>query len=517
EAYDLDDVEVQVIVGQKVRGIGLLGLNEEKLQLTPYNLEAGTAASIGSLIHRLGQYATQYQRGVKRDHEGSPDEAKKRKVQENIPTQTQFFLPSNSNTWQDFLMESNKRFFCGREGDTATNRIPIVLHHPVFAQFVDDCETQIPNIDDNRLTQALSNSMRNLFKNGEERAKCVRELADKYDIPLVVAEAGGVTLLTNDKEAERGYTYIIVSVTNEIQLGGFDPYRLSGLHHGVSLKILGERNDPLKILPCLHLIVAGPYIMFAGSIITSTPDDLSTPCLSLEVLDMIHPLFWHPSDKKSFRSTARRLGAFKKAAKALQMYYLHSDHNLDADPLFPYITQYTPFPSSTNPNPHPLEFKYLEKLPHSRLLFRCKEVQSNKILAIKFVTSYSKEAHLHCAKRHCAPKLYGIEKLPGSFYMVIMEYLDPRYYTSLSSLVDKSRIQLEAKHHVVNLHQEGYVHGNIHDSNLLISTDVDATNRVMLLDFDWAGKIGETRYPINAGEKLEGLARAQGVKGGESG
>ncbi|OAX42202.1 hypothetical protein K503DRAFT_653645, partial [Rhizopogon vinicolor AM-OR11-026] len=44
------------------------------------------------------------------------------------------------------------------------------------------------------------------------------------------------------------------------------------------------------------------------------------------------------------------------------------------------------------------------------------------------------------------------------------------------------------------LHEYGYVHGDLRDINLFTRED---KKHFMLLDFDWAGPIGSTRYPMH--------------------
>lgn len=37
------------------------------------------------------------------------------------------------------------------------------------------------------------------------------------------------------------------------------------------------------------------------------------------------------------------------------------------------------------------------------------------------------------------------------------------------------------------------MHGDVRDTNIMLSPD----GEIMLVDFDWAGKAGEIRYPMN--------------------
>jgi len=42
------------------------------------------------------------------------------------------------------------------------------------------------------------------------------------------------------------------------------------------------------------------------------------------------------------------------------------------------------------------------------------------------------------------------------------------------------------------MHQNHMVHGDIRDTNVIFDT---ASNQFRLLDFDWAGKVEEVKYP----------------------
>jgi len=43
-----------------------------------------------------------------------------------------------------------------------------------------------------------------------------------------------------------------------------------------------------------------------------------------------------------------------------------------------------------------------------------------------------------------------------------------------------------------HLHAQGYVHGDLRPTNILINDKKE----IKIIDFDWAGKKDETRYPI---------------------
>ena len=63
-------------------------------------------------------------------------------------------------------------------------------------------------------------------------------------------------------------------------------------------------------------------------------------------------------------------------------------------------------------------------------------------VCVKFVTRYSKEAHIQCASMGIAPILRGFEALPGGWFMVVMDRIDDVFiplYTSESRLSVKLR------------------------------------------------------------------------------
>lgn len=65
------------------------------------------------------------------------------------------------------------------------------------------------------------------------------------------------------------------------------------------------------------------------------------------------------------------------------------------------------------------------------------------------------------------------------------------------------------------LRQGGFVHGDIRDINLLVDPQSLASEevKVQLIDFDWAERIGEVKYPIDINCKTVKLP--EGVKGRE--
>jgi serine/threonine protein kinase len=192
---------------------------------------------------------------------------------------------------------------------------------------------------------------------------------------------------------------------------------------------------------------------------------------------------------------ARCLGATKRAINALREYYdtklpypstlLPSQrHNL----AFPHKSNYV---DPTDRRTH--AFEYVSHLNEDKLVFS--GIVGDDKICVKFVRKYSVEAHLICSSRGVAPTLRGFERIPGGWYMVVMDFIDDDLYHDLSDSSDKASFEQEIRESVTHLHQAGFVHGDIRDTNIMVKRS--GSPGIMLLDFDWAGEIGRVRYPMN--------------------
>ena len=64
---------------------------------------------------------------------------------------------------------------------------------------------------------------------------------------------------------------------------------------------------------------------------------------------------------------------------------------------------------------------------------------------------------------------------------------------------------------VIEMHQKHMVHGDNLDTNVKVDT---ASNQFRLLDFDWAGNVGEVKYPQFVNTQPE-LRRPEDVEDGK--
>lgn len=239
----------------------------------------------------------------------------------------------------------------------------------------------------------------------------------------------------------------------------------------------------------------GPMILFAGAVWTLRP--------AIEML--CHPLSFnvHSKNEHDHDTAARHMAAFRNAVRTLQRHYdtLPPDvelvSKLSHPTIFPYPTSFTSLDDNST-----VSFKYREHFDRDggkskRLVFfgTITDGEAEVAICIKFVSRYSRDAHMHCARSGVAPRLRGFERLPGGWYMVVMDRLAG--YDVLADLSDDISIpravfnaigdQLKA------LHAQQLVHGDIRDTNILLKAN-DRT-QYMIIDFDWAGVDKVVRYP----------------------
>jgi len=202
---------------------------------------------------------------------------------------------------------------------------------------------------------------------------------------------------------------------------------------------------------------------------------------------------------------ARTFGALRIAIKKLEELYKQPMSQLEP-------RKYTPLGC-----PYPREFteqstKRIQKFWYDETqILRDKRIffgtvkDTEKKICIKFVRRYSPEAHRFCAEKGHAPELIAYEPLAGGWNMVVMDVIETDlnrsgliYYKQLAMIIFRDRQPLkgpitsliEALH---NHGGTGYVHGDLHEHNILVRNDM--TN-FMLMDFDWAGPVGQTFYPM---------------------
>jgi RIO-like serine/threonine protein kinase len=98
--------------------------------------------------------------------------------------------------------------------------------------------------------------------------------------------------------------------------------------------------------------------------------------------------------------------------------------------------------------------------------------------------------HEILANNKLAPKLHTVQELAGGWKMVVMERIEEASHWDRQSDSEKCQDYLKQVLQVLQQGNEKYVHGDLRAPNVLI-----AGGRLYVIDFEWAGKVDEARFP----------------------
>ncbi|KIN98312.1 hypothetical protein M404DRAFT_31482 [Pisolithus tinctorius Marx 270] len=374
--------------------------------------------------------------------------------------------------------------YCNRPAD-AVAIVPPTLLHRAFGDFLHACNVVEPTYEDNSFVMKLHTMMSNHYDDERERAVQLRELFKGWGLTFVPS-ATHHGYMTDGDMREGDYRYAIADIKNGVGSTQADPYNRATLYYMEFSRQYAE-TMAWSPLPCFIILLFGPLIMFAGAAWNVRP--------VIQPLSFVLPLHYHPTDTYMQTTVARHLKAFKTAVLTLKGYYRslslnNVPSNSHHSQLFPYPTSFKSLGSNATE-----EFEYISQYPDKLIFFG---TLAGEPLCIKFVRHYSMEVHLFSASRGRAPALRGFDVLHGGWYMVVMDSLDG--YKQLCDVDPPPLVFERIRTHLDELHYHGYVHGDVRSMNIMVSGS-DMTE-FMFVDFDWAGKIGEVRYPLNVNREI---------------
>lgn len=387
--------------------------------------------------------------------------------------------------------------------------MPITLYNIIFGEFQDDCKAYEPMKEDHDFAFKFSLSMSKFYLSEKERMQEARDQLEDYGLQFLPTEIHGYK---TDGDMRCGKFCIgILEGKPELCMGNAEPlfeaawYYVAFTRHHLQAN-LGSH------LPCFILYLAGKcacischcsvsysnvcttgaHIGFAGAIWTDRPH--------FQVLAPMLPLFYHATDNNFRMRAARYFGATKKAILALKAYYESELPRLSMaptqrSPASPYPSEYECLDATEDTT---RTFEFVSPVDEDKLIFY--GTAGHEKLCIKFVHRYSPEAHLKCADMGFAPALRGFQPIPGGWYMVVMDCLDRGEYCDFADSPNQESFETEIREKVGRLHQASFVHGDIRSSNIMVKKD--SSPGIKLVDFDWAGIIGEVRYPANVNMEI---------------
>ncbi|KAF9231060.1 hypothetical protein BU15DRAFT_56606, partial [Melanogaster broomeanus] len=391
-----------------------------------------------------------------------------------------------------------------------TNGPPIQLFNPAFAYFSSkafDPAYDVP-LDFTCRVRNLMTGFSAIHRNEEDRAIRLKPLLEEVlDRPLTIAQNRDKTIpdamvLSSYKHFQ---IYLIVSEEkNEFGDGGSDPSVQASFSF---LRVFRqEETKALRMRCCCPTFLiahAGPWLAVLGGIITSE-------CIVQRLTDFIWIPIHSAHDDHQYLRIGRVLYTLKESISRLEEWYkttietvkpyLHSPHP-------PSHPRFFPSPDAYLRGDVRVKFQYSKPLqPHTSCvtyLARTVEANNSINIVVKFVTKYGADAHREMAAAGFAPNLLycgpievdGDTPSYGDLQMVVMEYVDGLMLHSAKKLKQiPAGFQSTLGQMIECLHHKGFVFGDLRDPNVMITQE---GNKVQLIDFDWAGKEGEVRYPVS--------------------
>jgi serine/threonine protein kinase len=244
----------------------------------------------------------------------------------------------------------------------------------------------------------------------------------------------------------------------------------------------------------------------------------------VQTLSTAIPCHYHYLDTQTKFKLARHLKALRQALPPLQTYYKDLLATGTSSARLPLHNPMVPYPCSFSSSNFIRKFTYDTRGVGNNLVFFGQFQDADRqAICIKFTRQYCQQAHEHCASKGNAPRLHAVEEYPGGWHMIVMDDIREDY-VSLYDLTNGEEMLYEAYPgdrkllsediavFLLDLHQEGWVHGDIRNSNIMVKKS-SPCETFQLVDFDWSGRIGEARYPLDVNTTT--VKRPDAVAGGE--
>ncbi|KIO24082.1 hypothetical protein M407DRAFT_26518 [Tulasnella calospora MUT 4182] len=379
----------------------------------------------------------------------------------------------------------------------------VSIYHPVFSEFktlINDPNAAPPEdvVTAFNLIQAASK----MYDKEDARNNALRPIIEALLHRGILGLPSGYSFIPDGivwgDIAVGSVPLLIVEAKNEIGAGGSDP----NIQGAFSFrKFWVEVEPPISNLqnacccPTFVLSVAGPHIALHGAILAG--QFIVQPLT--ETLGLAN--FPNPYGRAQY--IAKIMVSLRHCLDTLDNFYkgvIPAD-TLQRTNISPIFRQYDGGDGEkvtlTYTGPNLLSDRVGRALFNARAT-RPNDEQSISV-KVKFTTQYCQAAHALLAESNLAPKLRHCEKLDDDWIVVVMdsvagidmESAEPKSL-SPSAFEDIERA-------MGALHGAGWVFGDLRPPNIMLcERDIPGSGTrkgAMLVDFDWAGKENEQRYP----------------------
>ncbi|PPQ70836.1 hypothetical protein CVT26_014041 [Gymnopilus dilepis] len=406
--------------------------------------------------------------------------------------------PSTDGMPQTFLaaqQDANKKIPCNRPSPDVTS-LPLSLLDEVFGQFELDAENCEPTPDEAKFAVAFRAKMTDIYTLESGRQTALYKVFKDHGINIDALKINA-KYTTDGGLTSGGFVYMVAELKNEVGSSAAELFFQAILYFLEATREFAQKHANFHF-PCIIVLVFGPYVAFAGAAWMDRP--------TVQMLSPAIACHYQNTDIRMENILVRHIAAFLRALRSLEMIYRTFDANKDAlrnNPTHPYPTSFV------QKDGRRIEFEYSKRVEDRNMFFGH---MKGTPICIKFVPSYSQEAHEFLAKGKYAPQLYAVERLVGNLYMVVMENVSGDYISLFNlvqhnsdfrtaDLYQDARDALSSKvgEALAKLHQAGLVHGDIRNTNIMVKAqNMNGFNDVssfLIVDFDSSGKIGDAKYP----------------------
>lgn len=132
---------------------------------------------------------------------------------------------------------------------------------------------------------------------------------------------------------------------------------------------------------------------------------------------------------------------------------------------------------------------------------------ANEVI-VKFTAKYHPEAHRRLAAKGFAPTLHACVPVCGGLYMVVMDRVHGELAWDIvkrNELIPHEAYE-DIEDAITLLHSDNLVFGDLRTPNIMVvpsGSDSDARCRGILIDYEWVGVHGITRYPASLNDLLK--------------
>ncbi|KIO17350.1 hypothetical protein M407DRAFT_85083 [Tulasnella calospora MUT 4182] len=380
---------------------------------------------------------------------------------------------------------------------------PISIYHTVFSEFKTHIEA--PNAappEDVVTAFHLIQAAAKVYPNENARLRSIRPFIEKLLKRLVPRLPAGYSFDPDGValyDAPVGLVPLLVmEAKNDIGAGGSDPDVQGAFSFR---KMWAEEDSPISEVPnvcccpSFVLSVAGPHITIHGAIFA---DQFIVQPLT-ETLGLAN--FPNPYERAQY--IAKIMVALRHCLEALEKFYsglTPSDipQRANFSPIFrEYYARDGKKVALTYTGPNLLPDRVGRAMFNARA--KLLDDEEGIFVKVKFTPQYCEAAHALLAASDLAPRLHHCEKLKDGWTAVVMDSVDGRDMESAKQRSLSPSALEDIERAIGALHGAGWVFGDLRPPNIMLcERDIlggGTRKGAMLVDFDWAGKENEQRYP----------------------